>query len=31
MAYLFPFGQELHPLVQEDKSSKKVFGLSDKT
>ncbi len=27
MAYLFPFGQELHPLVQEDKSSKKVFVL----
>lgn len=27
MAYLFPFGQELHPLVQEDKSPKKVFVL----
>lgn len=25
MAYLFPFGQELHPLVQEDQSPKKVF------
>ena len=27
MAYLFPFGQELHPLVQEDRSPKKVFVL----
>ncbi len=27
MAYLFPFGQELHPLIQEDKSPKKVFVL----
>ncbi len=27
MAYLFPFGQELHPLVQEDQSPKKVFVL----
>ena len=27
MAYLFPFGQELHPLVQEDKSPKKAFVL----
>ena len=27
MSYLFPFGQELHPLVQEDKSPKKVFVL----
>ena len=27
MAYLFPFGNELHPLVQEDKSPKKVFVL----
>ena len=27
MAYLFPFGQELHPLVQQDKSPKKVFVL----
>lgn len=27
MAYLFPFGQELHPLVQEDRSPKKVFIL----
>ena len=27
MAYLFPFGQELHPLVQEDKSPKKIFVL----
>ena len=27
MKYYFPFGQELHPLVQEDKSPKKVFVL----
>ncbi len=27
MAYLYPFGQVLHPLVQEDKSPKKVFVL----
>ena len=27
MAYFFPFGQELHPLVQEDTSPKKVFVL----
>jgi hypothetical protein len=27
MAYLFPFGQKLHPLVQEDRSPKKVFVL----
>ncbi len=27
MAYLFPFGKELHPLTQEDKSPKKVFVL----
>ena len=27
MSYIFPFGQELHPLVQEDKSPKKVFVL----
>ena len=27
MAYLFPFGQELHQLVQEDRSPKKVFVL----
>jgi len=27
MAYRFPFGQELHPLVQEDTSPKKVFVL----
>lgn len=27
MAYLFPFGQELRPLVQEDRSPKKVFVL----
>jgi uracil-DNA glycosylase len=27
MAYLFPFGQELHPLIQEDQSPKKVFVL----
>ena len=27
MAYLFPFGQELHPLVQEDTAPKKVFVL----
>ena len=27
MTYLFPFGQELHPLVQEDTSPKKVFVL----
>ena len=27
MPYYFPFGQELHPLVQEDKSPKKVFVL----
>lgn len=27
MAYLFPFGQELHPLVQKDKTPKKVFVL----
>ncbi len=27
MNYYFPFGQELHPLVQEDKSPKKVFVL----
>lgn len=27
MAYYFPFGQEMHPLVQEDTSPKKVFVL----
>ena len=27
MSYYFPFGQELHPLVQEDKSPKRVFVL----
>ena len=27
MPYLFPFGQELHPLVQDDRSPKKVFVL----
>lgn len=27
MQYFFPFGQELHPLVQEDQSPKKVFVL----
>ncbi len=27
MAYVFPFGQELHPLVQEDESPKKIFVL----
>ncbi len=27
MKYYFPFGQELHPLVQEDRSPKKVFVL----
>lgn len=27
MEYLFPFGQKLHPLVQEDQSPKKVFVL----
>jgi uracil-DNA glycosylase len=27
MNYYFPFGQKLHPLVQEDKSPKKVFVL----
>ena len=27
MSYYYPFGQELHPLVQEDKSPKKVFVL----
>lgn len=27
MKYYFPFGQELHPLVQEDQSPKKVFVL----
>ncbi|MBQ2667788.1 MAG: hypothetical protein IJF56_04090 [Clostridia bacterium] len=27
MRYYFPFGQELHPLVQQDKSPKKVFVL----
>lgn len=27
MAYLYPFGQKLHPLVQEDKTPKKVFVL----
>lgn len=27
MAYLFPFGQELRPLIQEDQSPKKVFVL----
>ena len=27
MAYLFPFGQELHPLVQQDRTAKKVFVL----
>ncbi len=27
MSYYFPFGQELHPLTQEDKSPKKVFVL----
>lgn len=27
MAYYFPFGQKLHPLVQEDKTPKKVFVL----
>ena len=27
MTYYFPFGQELHPLVQKDTSPKKVFVL----
>ena len=27
MAYLFPFGGELHPLMQEDRTEKKVFVL----
>jgi len=27
MAYYFPFGQELHPLVQEDRTPKQVFVL----
>lgn len=27
MPYLFPFGQELHPLVQRDRTPKKVFVL----
>lgn len=27
MAYYFPFGQKLHPLVQEDRTAKKVFVL----
>ena len=27
MAYFFPFGQKLHPLVQEDRTPKKVFVL----
>lgn len=27
MAYLFPFGQELHPLVQQDRTAKQVFVL----
>ncbi len=27
MTYYFPFGQELHPLVQEDRTPKKVFVL----
>ncbi len=27
MAYIFPFGQELHPLIQEDQTPKKVFVL----
>lgn len=27
MEYRFPFGQKLHPLIQEDKSPKKVFVL----
>ena len=27
MAYLFPFGQELHPLIQQDQTEKKVFVL----
>lgn len=27
MPYYFPFGQELHPLIQEDRSPKKVFVL----
>lgn len=27
MAYLFPFGQKVHPLVQQDKTRKKVFVL----
>jgi len=27
MAYLFPFGQELHPLIQQDQQKKKVFIL----
>lgn len=27
MSYHFPFGQELHPLVQEDRTPKKVFVL----
>ena len=27
MDYVFPFGQKLHPLVQEDRSPKKVFVL----
>lgn len=27
MAYLYPFGNEIHPLVQQDRSPKKVFVL----
>ena len=27
MPFYFPFGQELHPLIQEDKSPKKIFVL----
>jgi hypothetical protein len=27
MLYYFPFGKELHPLIQEDKTAKKVFVL----
>ncbi len=27
MSYVFPFGQELHPLVQEDQTPKRVFVL----
>ena len=27
MAYLFPFGQELHPLIQQDQTTKQVFVL----